>query len=263
MNPNVQRIAQVLTQMGFETVSNSTIIPRLNRIRPNGETALRDSIATGINLILKLNTFLDEMNSSGIWNFVHIVITDGVDTVSQTPLEQLAFLFSLIGRTIPRERCMTVFIGIDLTAQALAQLAVLKALGGDNCQIYNATNVNLSQIFQNISVSIGVQRQVSMEVASMGGVTAMRMQQNNVPVLSIVRRKFAVLLNLDLSGSMDGARYNALKNSTANFLARLEGNDLASCIVFNSRVQLLNSIPLNKPKEYDDSGVQVIRCNNQ
>ena len=265
MNSNVYRIAQMFASLGFEGVSKSTVMTRLNRISPYGETALRDSIRQGVGLILKLNTFLDEIGSSGAFNFVHIVITDGVDTVSNTSLNDLAVLFALINRGIPTERCMTVFIGIDLSSQALAQLAVLSALGGDNCQMYNVNNVNLGEIFQRITATLGVQRQVSMGVASMGGMTAMRIQTTNRPVLNIVRRNFAVMLNLDLSSSMQGNRYNSLKNSVGNFMRNLDPNDLVSCLVFSDKVQLLNQIPLNQPSYDDDEdgGMQAVRCANQ
>ena len=63
---------------------------------------------------------------------MHIVITDGVDTVSSTSLNELAMIFALINRGISTDRCLTVFIGIDLNAQAFAELIVLKALGGEN-----------------------------------------------------------------------------------------------------------------------------------
>ena len=257
-----QILAGLLASLGFEPVQRSTIIPRLNQLSPYGETALNDAVKAGISLILKLNSALDDLGASNAWNFVHIVITDGIDTVSQSSLEELAMLFALINRGIPTERCMTVFIGVDLNQQALIQLAMLKALGGDNCQLHNVANVNLSEIFRRISATLGMQRQINIGMASMGGITALRMQQTNRPVLNIVRKNFAVLLNLDISGSMNGQRFNQLKNSVSMFLNQLEGNDLASCLVFNERVQILNRIPVKQP-ERDQEGVRIVRCAQQ
>ncbi|OMJ74640.1 hypothetical protein SteCoe_26384 [Stentor coeruleus] len=254
-----QLIAQLLASLGFEPINKSTIIPRLNRIRPYGETALNDAVHSGIKLILKLNSALDDLGASNAWNFVHIVITDGVDTVSDTSIQELAVLFAMINRGISTERCLTVFIGVDLTPQALVQLALLKSLGGENCQLYNVRNVDLSEIFQRITATLGVQRRVNVNMLNMGGIQAMHFQQENVPVMTIRQRNFAVLLNLDISGSMDGTRYESLKNSVSMFLRNLAPNDLASCLVFNDRVQMLNNIPLQQPKQ----DVQVIQCQPQ
>lgn len=268
MSQNALAIAGVLTEMGFEMVRDSTIIQKLNRIQPNGETALHDSIATGISLILRLNSFLEKMDHSGLWNFVHIVITDGVDTVSSTSTIQLSQLFDDIGKNIQRKSCLTVLIGIQLTQPALTKLVDLKTIGGENCMIFNAVNVNLAEIFNDISLNIGIGRQVMIDMNSGGGIAGM--QSRYVPVLQVVRKRYAVLLNLDLSTSMNGVKYTELKNSTGRFLANLDGGDLASCLVFNSRVQLLNSIPMNIPGSYnnndsdsdDDDNIQI-RCNTQ
>ena len=264
MNIKTHLISSLLAKLGFESVKNSSINNRLSHLQPDGQTALRDSIKSGLNLILKLNSSLDELGYSNLWNFVHIVITDGVDTVSSTSLNELAMIFALINRGISTDRCLTVFIGIDLNAQAFAELIVLKALGGENCQIYNVNNVNLAEIFHRITASITMLRQVRLGVASFQGVTAMRYSESNTPVIGINKKNFAILLNLDISGSMAGDRYNSLKNSVNMFLNNLENNDLASCIVFNDRPMMLNSIAIktSQTEDSDNEGVQI-RCANQ
>ena len=192
-------------------------------------------------MILKLNQDLAKMGASEAFSFVHIVITDGIDTVSSTSLEELAIRFALVGRCIPKERCLTVFIGVELSPEAAIQLAMLAALGEDTCQLYNVNKVELGDIFQRISASIGVRREVNIGVIQARGMSAMAFSQKNTPILQIRRRNFAVLLNLDISGSMIGQRFNALRQSVQNFMGNLEGNDIASCLVFNNQVQLINS----------------------
>ena len=45
---------------------------------------------------------------------MHIVITDGADTSSNTKVEDLGAIFLILGKTIPKECLRTIFIGIDL-----------------------------------------------------------------------------------------------------------------------------------------------------
>ena len=56
----------LLAGLGFETVGRSTIIEKLNKLSPQGETALRDSVCTGLGLILKLNSALEELGSADV-----------------------------------------------------------------------------------------------------------------------------------------------------------------------------------------------------
>lgn len=242
VDPKTIILSGILSGLGYESVSKSSIQSRLSQISPNGGTALNDSVGIGLNLILKLNQLFIQLNASDTWNFVHIVITDGIDNSSKTPLDNLATSFAIIGRTIPKERCLTVFIGVELDPEALVKLSLLKALGGNNCQLYNVNNVQLNDIFTRINATIGVRRQVNVGLVSAGGRNAMAFQQVNTPFMRVVRNNFAVLLNLDISGSMSGRRFNSLKSSVENFMRNLDPNDIVSCLVFNNAVRLLNNL---------------------
>lgn len=256
VDPRTLILSKVLDQLGFETVPRSTVLTRLNQIQPDGETALLDSAKAGINVVLKLNEVFNQLGASGAWNFVHIVITDGIDTVSNSSIEELAMLFALVGRGIPKDKCLTVFIGVELSVEAAIQLALLTKLGGDTCQMYNVNSVQLNDIFARISATIGVRRQVNINMINTNGVSAMAFQQTNQPYLNITRKNFAVLLNLDISGSMNGGRFNSLKSSVQSFLRNLDQNDLVSCLVFNERVQLLKNY---QPRPQ----IREIRCATQ
>ena len=245
-NLQSSRIGQILAQLGFETIQNSSILNRLQYVRPEGGTALRDSTLAGLQMIMKLNQTLAELGASEAFSFVHIVITDGYDTCSSTSFEELAYKFELIGEIIPKERCLTVFIGVELSENAAFELALLSELGGDTCQLYNVKKVQLGDIFERISASIGVRREVNIGFVQGRGMTAMAFSQRNTPILQLRRRNFAVLLNLDISGSMNGQKFTALRNSVQNFMNNLDGNDIASCLVFNNRVQLINA---HQPKQ--------------
>lgn len=254
-DPRAFILGSFLSKYGFEPISKTSVLNRLSQVQPNGDTALLDSTKAGIQVILKLNEVFNDLGASGNWNFVHIVITDGVDNASNTSLEELAMLFAIVGRGIPKEKCLTVFIGVELNAEAAIQLALLTSLGGDTCQMYNVNKVELSEIFSRISATIGVRRQVNIGVVNAGGVNAMAIRQQNTPFLNISRKNFAVLLNLDISGSMSGNRFNALRSSVQNFLRNLDQNDIVSCLVFNQQVQLINN--------YNPRPQQVIQCVHQ
>ena len=244
MNASVQATAMLLGALGFEPAPRSTIPARLSHLSPSGGTSLRDSVKAGLSMILQLNSALEQLGSMEVWNFVHIVITDGEDSGSQTSVEALALLFLMINQAIPTSRCSTAYIGIDLNQRSAQELVVLKTFGGDSCQAYNVANVDLESIFERISLSLGIQNKIGVVGVSDGNSTAAIVVQQRAPVLQVRRNKFAVLLNLDFSGSMSGSRWNSLKNSVGMFLSNMQEGDLVSCLLFNDKVQLLNQIPI-------------------
>ncbi|OMJ72401.1 hypothetical protein SteCoe_29164 [Stentor coeruleus] len=238
----------LMAELGYEPVEKNTIMQKLNLLKPSGGTALRDSVGFGVSLILKLNQALSEIGTSEIWNFVHIVITDGDDTSSKTKPEELAALFYLINQTIPTSRCSTSYVGIELSQKAAAELTLISVFGGNSCNAYQANNVNLNQIFDRISIDVGIVRQVGVVGVNSGNQSALMIHQRSAPVVQVKRNRFAVLLNLDFSGSMRGQRWNSLKNSVSMFLRNLQQGDLACCCLFNDKVQMLNRLQISQPK---------------
>ena len=49
---------------------------------PFGGTNMRDSIALGTSLMIKFREASINLGVGNVWNFVHIIITDGADTGS-------------------------------------------------------------------------------------------------------------------------------------------------------------------------------------
>ena len=107
MNASVQATAMLLGALGFEPAPRSTIPARLSHLSPSGGTSLRDSVKAGLSMILQLNSALEQLGSMEVWNFVHIVITDGEDLGSQTSVEALALLFLMINQAIPTSRSVS------------------------------------------------------------------------------------------------------------------------------------------------------------
>ena len=64
---------------------------------------MRDSIVTGMGMILKLVELMKQLGINRDYNFVNVVITDGEDTNSKASLDMVAKLMLLVGKTIPKE----------------------------------------------------------------------------------------------------------------------------------------------------------------
>jgi Mg-chelatase subunit ChlD len=237
-----QLAAVLLGSLGFQAVGNNDVMARLNAITPSGGTAMRDSLLTGVTLILKVNEALMQIGEAENWHFVHIIITDGQDTESKASLEDTAAMMYLIGQTIPISRCRTIIIGIDLgmDPQATIELITLQQLGGENCEIYEIGSVEISDLFQRIQVSLGIVQQRGVGVVqTASGQRAVVVAQRNQPVMQVSRTSFAVIFNVDISGSMSGSRYQRVKQSVGQFLASTPPDDLVAGICFNSAVNLL------------------------
>jgi uncharacterized protein YegL len=55
-------------------------------------------------------------------------------------------------------------------------------------------------------------------------------------------KNFAVMFNLDVSGSMSGNKWNSVCTSVNGFISKLGDTDLVSGLVFNDEVKLLSKI---------------------
>lgn len=238
--------AALLAATGFQTVGNNDLLGRLQCIRPEGRTAMRDSLLAGISVILRLNDELQKLGHAENWNFVHILITDGQDTASKASLEQAASAMLMVGQRIPVSRCKTIIIGLDLEEdrRATAELVALRQFGGENCQIFEIGAVKIDELFDRIQVNLGVMRETAIGVAqSPTGQRAVMVAQRDRAVMQVSRTSFAVVFNIDISGSMqENGRYERVKRSVAQFLAKSPDDDLVAGICFNDSVMLLGQM---------------------
>lgn len=62
------------------------------------------------------------------------------------------------------------------------------------------------------------------------------------PYLQFTVKNFAIMLNLDVSGSMDGKKWTSVCSSVTNFMAKLGNSDLVSALVFNDEVKNLTKM---------------------
>lgn len=248
--------AAFFNKEGYEPAKQSNILQALEQINPWGDTAMLSSMLACLNRIMRLNGVLGQIGLQNSFNFLHIVITDGVDNESRASIEQVGSVLMLIGAKLPVDRCKTIIIGIDLDEdpECRAQLDALNMLGGENCQKYDVDSVQMGQVFDGIKVSLGIQRQTSMAVVQQGGQTGMMFTQTARPVISVQRPNFAVLFNLDISGSMSGTRWNRVKASVSSFMSSLSETDLVSCVCFNGDVMSVDyAVTMSKRHEAEEA----------
>jgi hypothetical protein len=257
--------AAFFNKEGYEPAKQSNILQALEQINPWGDTAMLSSMMACLSRILRLNGALSQIGLQNSFNFLHIVITDGVDNESRASIEQVGSVLMLIGAKLPVDRCKTIIIGIDLDEdpECRAQLDALNMLGGENCQKYDVDSVQMGQVFDGIKVSLGIQRQTLMAVVQQGGQTGMMFTQTARPVISVQRPNFAVLFNLDISGSMSGMRWNRVKASVSSFMSSLSETDLVSCVCFNGDLMSVDyAVTMSKRHEAEQAsggGVIIIQ----
>ncbi|KAL4482800.1 hypothetical protein ABPG72_022360 [Tetrahymena utriculariae] len=213
----------------------------LSSVKPEGSTSLRDSIAKGISRILQMNGELDKYGIKDR-HFLHIIITDGQDNNSEVTVEQLGILMLILGQTIPKQMITNHFIGIDLekNSKDAAELLALSILGGDTSDIHLAEGKSMNDIFNRIQAKCGIITQTSLQALQVGDIGVVGLQQRQRGFISLSIKKFIVLFNLDISGSMVGTRWNQLRKCITQFTERLTSQDLVSVILFNDAVTFLN-----------------------
>lgn len=68
-----------------------------------------------------------------------------------------------------------------------------------------------------------------------GGAMAMRTQAH----IGMSAKKYAIMFNLDKSGSMHGKRWGKVKVAVNNFIKGLSANDLVCGIAFNDKASII------------------------
>lgn len=241
--------AALLSNLGFQPVGNNSLMASLDSISPDGGTAMRDSLLTGIGMILNLNAALMQIGRADDWHFMHILITDGQDTSSSASLEDAAERMQAVGEHVPVRRCKTEIIGIDLeeSLDSSSELMYLKRKGGENCDLHDINSIDISDLFSRIQMEIGVIRRTQVGIVqSYTGQHAMMVAQSSQPVARISKVSFAIVFNIDISGSMSGRRYELVKRSVREFLRECPDDDLVAGICFNDSPTLLKPMQISQ-----------------
>lgn len=229
--------------LGFEFADKSSLSAKLKAISPSGSTAMRDAIMTATTMMLELWRIISTLGGHNVWNFVHIVLTDGDDNASKTSLDDASAVMYTIGRTLNVSVLKTYFIGVDLlsNSKAAREIATLALSGGENAEYFNINEVQINEIFEKIKVGLGILQRTQMVGVASGNVAAVAYQKQIDPVLLVKKQKYVVLFTLDVSGSMSGSKWRRVCESVSRFTSFLGAEDLVGGIVFNDTVKIVLS----------------------
>ncbi len=124
-------------------------------------------------------------------------------------------------------------------------MRLLAKAGGENAEYYSAGDANIATVFQKITIKLGLEkRQNIIGVANERGAAFMVHEEVN-PFLAIQRQNYAVMFNLDVSGSMSGIKWNSVCQSVARFTNFLGEGDIIAAMVFNHEAKLLVKMSAN------------------
>lgn len=91
--------------------------------------------------------------------------------------------------------------------------------------------------------------------------TAIAFRKTTQPVLQLKVQNYAVLFNLDVSGSMSGQKWTSVCESVDSFIDYLGEDDLVSALVFNNETKQLSKMNADdKLFEQEQSKQQPQMC---
>jgi uncharacterized protein YegL len=238
----------IFKEIGFEPAPSSRLPALLRNIKPTGSTSMRDAVLESALLLIELGKIMQKIGTSNIWNVVNIVLTDGDDTSSKSPLDDTCRAMLSIGSVIPVKNLKTFYIGVGLApnSNAAKEIAAMVICGGKNAQYMNVEDAKIEEVFEKIKISLGILERTQAVAAQNSQGTFMAVRQQVNPVLLAQKQLFIVLFTLDISGSMSGGRWTKVCNSVKKFVQFLGPEDLVCGVAFNEKVSIL-TIPLKKP----------------
>lgn len=250
--------AAAFERLNFFPNKQSNLLANLKATRPSASTSLYDAVFVGIKRLLELYSLLSKLQTNSIWNFVHIIVTDGEDTSSKTQMKDLLGMLMFIGMTLQKAVLKTWFIGcLDSNKKAEQDLKMLSAVGGDNSDFMNITELEINKVFEKIKIELGISKGVNMVKA--GNVLAIA--QKNMLHINVKKERYVVLFTLDKSESMLGSKWSKLCQGVENFMKGLDENDLVGCTLFNDQVSILgNELPRNDDEEEEDEGIMLLKA---
>lgn len=166
---------------------------------------MHDAMVLGFHSMIKLQERFHQEKVGGIWQFVHMVLTDGDDNSSTVSQDELKVLSQELISKIPQEFLKQYFIGVQLDDNQRAKMRELSSRA--KAEYLDANDSEVEKIFNKITISLGlkVRRQTAYLVTDEEALTV-RNEQVALQ-LRAERRRYMLLFTIDGSGSMSGNRW--------------------------------------------------------
>ena len=187
--------------------------------------------------MMELKEKLEQIDVLDEYQFINIILTDGEDTSSDQSLGQFLAIQHLLDRADFHKVCKMVFVGVGLNKQAEKELKLYSALGGKHTQLKTCVDtMDIGTIFDHISLNLIKNTRIA-AIQGANGATAVAVSQNHELELGL--NHFIVLLTLDISGSMAGGRWRAVKQAVTKLLDNLKKTDMFAIILFNNEATMI------------------------
>jgi Mg-chelatase subunit ChlD len=199
-------LALIASQLhGFQQATQSTIVRTLRNYNPDGQTAMRDAVMIGCARMLKLQELFVRLEVFGIWQFVHVVLTDGEDTASELEPLQLQRNLEDVSSKIPKQLLKQYFIGVGLDNSTRTKLRNISNQA--NGEYFDIDSNGIESIFHKITISLGlhVTRRAAL-IETDEEALLIRQEQRQVTV-EAQRHRYMIMFSIDGSGSMADSKW--------------------------------------------------------
>ena len=179
---------------------------------------MRDAIIYGNNLMLKLHKLIEASQAADSWTFLHIVITDGNDTDSVSSVKRASHMLNTTCIDLSIRDLKIIILGVEIEETYAKSIRKLIEAAGTQGEYHDIDHTDLHQMFHRIREDAGIHNRT--------------ITLNNAEYSPQVEN-YAVLFTLDISGSMQGKKWDVTRHATAEFIRHLESKDAVSAIIFN------------------------------
>jgi uncharacterized protein YegL len=226
----------------FDKIKETKMFKKLGKIEPFGATSMRDAVVIAINKL----SYISSKYRGSDYTFRIIVVTDGEDNESITTAPFLSRYLSDTAKQNDIKDFSLVFITVDLDEHDQANLDLLgiTANSSTHCKLVKSDSMQLAETFEKEVFSIENESRDINSMTDENGIEIKEIIYHKRRIEITQEKSFAVLFVLDISGSMEGARWTTLVESLEGIKEKLEQNEnnLVDCFLFNHTV-----IPINHP----------------
>ncbi|OMJ90118.1 hypothetical protein SteCoe_7608 [Stentor coeruleus] len=216
--------------------SESDIAKRLKIVDPFGATCMRDAVDFCIKRVSKFTDSLKNQRDRYPYSFKIIVVTDGEDNASWYTAPDLSRQLESLTFNRDIDDINVVFITLDLDKHEQANLDLIGIThnSSTHAKLFKETTVRLEQVFERL-VLASIQENSNFLMEKDGLMIDI---SRNAEVNLSAEKKFAVTFCLDISGSMEGQRWETLIKCVEKIQKKLacDEHNYLDCFLFNDTV---------------------------